>query len=1173
MADSEQAQSISKKSQQVRRSFLDLISCMKEKKHDISPSPAEIIDALERFTLWARNLGAMHSPTAKLSLDHRLSAAHDIRQQICLQLDEVATALEDLMSIVQGISPNRDMAFDMDIEVEDVDEESLEIDGLEDEDATIEPFDEAHMLIEVISESISYLFRIGILVRKSTPRDRFKRALQASDLAFPASFDVDYVRQKHPKIREGSLLGRLGGGIAKRRQFIRYCRDHRNRLGADDLGEEGKLIDARTEHSQSKATTFLPQKVEEVEDDAVSFMSASTATESLSNLKLPLLADLSNNNEAFECPICFTIQSFQTERSWRIHAFRDLKAYLCTVGDEECDARFFGDRDTWFEHELKEHRARYTCSLCGHGPLGPKQIRAHIQTAHGPFSDDQLQMLLDAGREALTKIRAKDCPFCHDWEDALHLRTNPGGKSTLPGEPTQDIFVSTTRFKRHVAVHQEQLAIFALPRATEENGTRESASDGHSHSHVLSVSEDDEAIERGKLSHLDISSLQPEPDTAETRRSLTGRWPEDPATSAVPPEEASGETFQKRVENDRTKNEERLETLRKAEEEREKTHEKGMRAAEETRMRLEAALKLAGIGAKPEATKTAQGQAVEEVVPQESVEGDARVRSETELKAAEGRGERATKGQAEVDSRRDLEADLKPTYEAWKEAEAYAGAKDLPRIYARTAFDDKDKVKKDRDEEAQRQRLRERMAGMPAPSRPNARNAYNFDWPGIPMRDETGRRVNSKEAQRESTPRRTPEKVLTEAARQRLAKRFEPSKQDTVNPEGRRRRVLYDDGTYRWEEPKEDEIDNQRRENTVIMPEPPRANIGRSRASASKRPEEVPIDDYIPVLVRPTERLRRTHDEETRGERKEPTEATDRERLVERFERRPGDVDPWGPGRPVRSQDKSQDPQDQTPAPDEASSQTTYKLSDLPDQLSGDDADESDHPQGNFSRTKKKRPAVYINGQRVLDITRSERSRRERVVIVDGPPPTTRGFDKIRPPPPPPTTLSSNSGMPRNWPDGDDNDRGIASRRARNDDEISRRLEYREEQRQREKRFRARIAEANAVIDSRPAVPRAPTPRRNAEQEEKKVLQGDESARSSSVTTPDLPISRPSAPPPPDYQDYRQRFPSLAPPPPPPRDSDSLRPLHFEMPPPPRPPTPPPRSGPGKPEGENKETE
>lgn len=222
-----------------------------------------------------------------------------------------------VMSIVQGISPNRDMAFDMDIEVEDVDEESLEIDGLEDEDATIEPFDEAHMLIEVISESISYLFRIGILVRKSTPRDRFKRALQASDLAFPASFDVDYVRQKHPKIREGSLLGRLGGGIAKRRQFIRYCRDHRNRLGADDLGEEGKLIDARTEHSQSKATTFLPQKVEEVEDDAVSFMSASTATESLSNLKLPLLADLSNNNEAFECPICFTIQSFQTERSWR----------------------------------------------------------------------------------------------------------------------------------------------------------------------------------------------------------------------------------------------------------------------------------------------------------------------------------------------------------------------------------------------------------------------------------------------------------------------------------------------------------------------------------------------------------------------------------------------------------------------------------------------------------------------------------------------------------------------------------------------------------------------------------------------------------------------------------------------------------------------------------------
>lgn len=637
-------------------------------------------------------------------------------------------------------------------------------------------------------------------------------------------------------------------------------------------------------------------------------------------------------------------------------------------------------------------------------------------------------MLLDAGQEALTKIRAKDCPFCHDWEEALRLRTNPGGKQTLPGELTQDIFVSTTRFKRHVAVHQEQLAIFALPRTTEENGARESVSDGHSHSHVLSVSEDDEAIERVKSSHLDISSLQLEPDTAETRRLLTGRWLEDPAARALPPEEVSWEDIRKRLENVRIKSEEKHETLRKVEEKRAQTHAEGMSAAKETHILLEAALKLVKIKAKREATKTAQEQAVEEVDPQETVEGDTRVKSETELKAAKERGKRETEGQAEVDSRRQLEADLKPTYEGKKkEAEAHAQAEEIPQIRPRTVFDDEDKVKQDRNKEAHRQRL----------------------------------------------------------DKERLAKRFEPSQQATVNPGGQRHLVLYDDGTYRWEEPKEDEVDNQRRERrTVVIPQPQRANLSPARASSSKRPDEVPTD----VDVALDEALRRLDDEETQRERRprrlsqnELTEAADRERLVKRFDRRPGEDDYYrlrdqgSPGRPARSQDKSQG---QTSASGEATDQHTPRLFNLPGQLSGDDADESDRPQGSISRKKKRRPAVIYNNGKRVDTTRSDRSHHDPVVIVDGPPLTTHGFDKIRPVPPPPTVISSNPAMPRKWPDGDDKDRPSHSRHAESDDETSRRLELsesREEERQkrrlRREQIQTRIAEANAAIASRPAVP------------------------------------------------------------------------------------------------------
>ena len=36
----------------------------------------------------------------------------------------------------------------------------------------------------------------------------------------------------------------------------------------------------------------------------------------------------------------------------RIHAYCDLKAYVCTYGDQSCDARLFGDHELWFEHEM-----------------------------------------------------------------------------------------------------------------------------------------------------------------------------------------------------------------------------------------------------------------------------------------------------------------------------------------------------------------------------------------------------------------------------------------------------------------------------------------------------------------------------------------------------------------------------------------------------------------------------------------------------------------------------------------------------------------------------------------------------------------------------------------------------------------------------------------------------
>lgn len=218
-------------------------------------------------------------------------------------------------NIVTGDEPNRDLHEDSDS------------DG-EHSNADDAPDDEAEMILEVIAECLRSLFRIAVLVRQASPQDRFRRAMQHAELAFPDSFDIEHVEQKHPKIAHRQearwLAQRLGSAIAKRRQFIKYCRDHKARLGADNEIERG--LDSRTELLSSKATMFLKERYLDAEllsanaeevDDAVSLMTATTTFDADNLLRLPRLVDLSLDGQPFECPICFTLQKFVHEKAWK----------------------------------------------------------------------------------------------------------------------------------------------------------------------------------------------------------------------------------------------------------------------------------------------------------------------------------------------------------------------------------------------------------------------------------------------------------------------------------------------------------------------------------------------------------------------------------------------------------------------------------------------------------------------------------------------------------------------------------------------------------------------------------------------------------------------------------------------------------------------------------------
>ncbi len=54
-----------------------------------------LADISERFALWARNIGALHLPKSKLSLDSRLQDAPEIQEWVCELLDDLMEALDD----------------------------------------------------------------------------------------------------------------------------------------------------------------------------------------------------------------------------------------------------------------------------------------------------------------------------------------------------------------------------------------------------------------------------------------------------------------------------------------------------------------------------------------------------------------------------------------------------------------------------------------------------------------------------------------------------------------------------------------------------------------------------------------------------------------------------------------------------------------------------------------------------------------------------------------------------------------------------------------------------------------------------------------------------------------------------------------------------------------------
>lgn len=152
------------------------------------------------------------------------------------------------------------------------------------------------------------------------------------------------------------LRQRLGKAITQRRQYLRYCREHREKLSkipetpnttealskpktsSTFLGVQEQqpevVSDAQTVVSRptstlapTTASTVVPAKLdhlekleEQNEDDNRSQTSYATSVnedENDNRLSVVRLEEVAGTAQSFECPYCWTIQRINNQRAWR----------------------------------------------------------------------------------------------------------------------------------------------------------------------------------------------------------------------------------------------------------------------------------------------------------------------------------------------------------------------------------------------------------------------------------------------------------------------------------------------------------------------------------------------------------------------------------------------------------------------------------------------------------------------------------------------------------------------------------------------------------------------------------------------------------------------------------------------------------------------------------------
>ncbi|KAK8109061.1 hypothetical protein PG984_014862 [Apiospora sp. TS-2023a] len=449
------AQSVASRTESVEYRCGDITHCIESNRAGSAVSLKEVTDLWHKFQRWAIDIGAHQSPdSATSSLETRLQGTGRILEQVVDLLNDTQEALGDLLEIVSGNRENRRIVLGP--ELIDEDSTSLRISSFDNAEFNKPESDEAHDILDLISDCIGSLWKIAVVVRKATPPPQ-------GHLISMYDSDTFYVAMRYPKLaRPGSrwLCERLGRAITMRRHSLQYNREHNHRIIDHDDGIEGRYLSEVRENMEIEY--LFPATIEMLKERFRLWGWVKSVRKYGSQVDRATTQNAASKGKASIRMAGSNAQSTTTGPSMN-HGkfdFSNEKRLNPTSMTNNADSGRAEDME--IEDEPRNSPVPAEPALQP-GPFKRRHLfEDHATQSHGDLivGDNQMTAFIGAGLHAANAIPAADCPFCNELAEYMATTSLPDSVA-LEGA---NITVEPETYRQHVSQHLEELALAALPK-------------------------------------------------------------------------------------------------------------------------------------------------------------------------------------------------------------------------------------------------------------------------------------------------------------------------------------------------------------------------------------------------------------------------------------------------------------------------------------------------------------------------------------------------------------------------------------------------------------------------------------------------------------------------------------------------------------------------------------